>query len=184
MTWSHVNSCIPSIHFDGHMRTAKRQSVLKKIMQVSILEGNWFITGTVVYDRCGCSNLDYEKVQFSLWVCLGSLSKGCLNNRMFSDLVMRCMLSTFHVSLRMVANISESYLPLPQYPFGIGGGKYDQKIIMPIFCSSVFLFQVAFIIFFYRHLFSLFSARLFVITVRDYILAKESVKWYIYCKLV
>ena len=63
--------------------------------------------------------------------------------------VMCCMLSTFHVSPRIVAKVSESSLPLSlNSPLGVAGGKYHKKITLPNLFFKILLFQAAFRIFF------------------------------------
>ena len=67
---------------------------------------------------------------------------------------MSCMLSTFHVSSRIVANISESSLLISQYLFRLCWMKtLPGNFYLNLF-SKMLLFQVAFLIFFYAAIFS------------------------------
>ena len=77
------------------------------------------------------------------------------------------MLSMFHVSSRIVANISESYLLLNS-SLGFAGGKHYQEITIPIFRLVLQNFDIPGCfpyILFYRYLFSLRSSGWFVIAV-------------------
>ena len=85
-----------------------------------------------------------------------------------------CMLSTFYVSSRIVANISESSLLLS---LGFAGGKYCRKIIIPIFRLVLQNFAIPGCfpyILFCRCLFPLLSSGWFVIAVCDSISVQGS----------
>ena len=87
------------------------------------------------------------------------------------------MLSTFHVSSQIVANISES--SSVNSSLGFAGGKHCQKITIPIFRLVLQNFAIPGYfpyILFYRYPFSLLSSGWFVISVCGSISVREVVK--------
>ena len=66
------------------------------------------------------------------------------------------MLSTFHVSSRIVANTSGQSLSFLNSSWGLSRGKYYQKITIGILnlFFKILLFQIAFLIFFSIAVFS------------------------------
>ena len=89
-------------------------------------------------------------------------------SHLFEFGIMCCMLSTFHVSSRIVANISESSPLL----FKALLEKNNQKIIIPIFRLILQNFAIPGCfpyILFYRYCFSLLSSGWFVIAVCGFI---------------
>ena len=93
--------------------------------------------------------------------------------------VMCCMLSTFHVSSQIVANISEPSLLFLNSFLGLAGRKHYQKITTPIFRLVLQNFAIPgyfSYILFYRYLYPLLSLGWFVIAVCGSISVRELVK--------
>ena len=99
---------------------------------------------------------------------------------------MCCMLNTFLVSSRRVANISGPSFSSPNSSLGLAGGKYCQEIIIPIFSFVLHNFATPGYLPYrlsYRYLFSLLSSCMFI-TVCGSAAVRELFKSYGYCKLM
>ena len=94
--------------------------------------------------------------------------------------IMCCMLSTFHVSSRIVANNSKSSILPSQYLFRLCWKKTLLENYLPYLktCSSKFCYHRLFSLYFlYRYIFSLLSSVWFVIAVCGSISVGELAKY-------